>query len=129
MYTHTSSSSKKDLNSLQHCHTYCDIRITIVNEKYSTAVYDKRDDFNFKIVIISKFEYNISRLLRIGRICSNYSDNRATDPSRIPILRFMQVLFYTFAKKQLYNIRKHVEDGICLPAIHSLVAMSHIDGI
>ena len=30
--------------------SYLNIRITIVNGKYSTAVYDKRDDFNLKIV-------------------------------------------------------------------------------
>ena len=31
--------------------SYLDIRMTIVNRKYSTAVYyDKRDDINFKIV-------------------------------------------------------------------------------
>ena len=29
--------------------SYLDIHITITNGKYSTAVYDKRDDFNFKI--------------------------------------------------------------------------------
>ena len=30
--------------------SYLDIQITMLNGKYSTAVYDKRDDFNFKIV-------------------------------------------------------------------------------
>ena len=33
--------------------SYLDIHITITNGKYSTAVYDKRDDFNFKIVNLS----------------------------------------------------------------------------
>ena len=63
--------------------SYLDIRITMVNGKYSTAVYDKRDDFNFKIVnfpflcsnIPSRPTYGvyISQLVRISRICSYYS--------------------------------------------------------
>ena len=62
--------------------SYLDIQITMLNGKYSTAVYDKRDDFNFKIVnfpflcsnIPSKPAYGvyISQLVRIGRICSDY---------------------------------------------------------
>ena len=57
--------------------------IGIVNGKYSTEVYDKRDNFNFKIVnfpflcsnIPSGPAYGvyISQLVRIGRICSDYS--------------------------------------------------------
>ena len=48
------------------------------------AVYDKRDDFNFKIVKFPYLSSNIppglaygvyiSQLVRIGRICSDYSD-------------------------------------------------------
>ena len=63
--------------------SYLDIRIGIVNGKYSTEVYDKRDDFNFNIVnfpflcsnIPSGPAYGvyISQLVRIGRICSDYS--------------------------------------------------------
>ena len=30
--------------------SYLDIEVTILNEKYCTAIYDKRDDFNFRIV-------------------------------------------------------------------------------
>ena len=62
--------------------SYLDIQITIVNGKYSTAVYDKRDYFNFKIVnfpflcsnIPSRPAYGvyISQLVRIDRICSEY---------------------------------------------------------
>ena len=63
--------------------SYLDIEIGIVNRKYSTEVYEKRDDFNFKIVnfpflccnIPSGPAYGvyISQLVRIGRICSDYS--------------------------------------------------------
>ena len=63
--------------------SYLDIKIGIVNVKYSTEVYDKRDDFNFKIVdfpflcsnIPSGPAYGvyISQLVCIRRICSDYS--------------------------------------------------------
>ena len=87
--------------------SYLDIQITIVNGKYSTAVYDKRDSFNFKIVnfphpssyIPSGPAYGvyISQLVRIGRICSKlhrlYTEtlqtDRPTDKSRIQIFRLM----------------------------------------
>ena len=39
--------------------SYLDIQITIVNGKYSTAVYDKRDSFNFKIVNFPHLSSNI----------------------------------------------------------------------
>ena len=62
--------------------SYLDLLITIDGGKYSTAIYDKRDSFNFNIVnfphmssnIPSKPAYGvyISQLVRIGRICSSF---------------------------------------------------------
>ena len=56
-----------------------DIKTGIVNGKYSTEVYDKRDDFNFNMVNIlflcsntalgPAYVVYISQLVRIGRIC------------------------------------------------------------
>ena len=58
--------------------SYLDILITIDNGKYVTAVYDKRDSFNFSIVIFPYLSSNIpskpaygvfiSQLVRIGQI-------------------------------------------------------------
>ena len=60
--------------------SYLDILVTIENGKYSTSLYDKRDNFDFTIVnfpsnIPSGPAYGvyISQLVRISRICSNYS--------------------------------------------------------
>ena len=62
--------------------SYLDILITINNGQYVTAIYDKRDSFNFSIVnfpylssnIPSKLSYGvyISQLVRICRICDNF---------------------------------------------------------
>ena len=56
-----------------------DIKTGIVNGKYSTEVYDQRDDFNFNMVNIlflcsntalgPAYVVYISELVRIGRIC------------------------------------------------------------
>ena len=56
-----------------------DIKTGIVNGKYSTEVYDQRDDFNFNMVNIlflcsntalgPAYVVYISQLVRIGRIC------------------------------------------------------------
>ena len=56
--------------------SYLDIMVTIVDGKYSTAIYDKRDDFNFRIVNFPHQSSNIpsgpaygvyiSQLMRIG---------------------------------------------------------------
>ena len=53
--------------------SYLDILITINNGQYVTAVYDKRDSFNFSIALF-KPDYGvyISQLVRIGRICDNF---------------------------------------------------------
>ena len=63
--------------------SYLDISISICGGKYVTEVYDKRDNFNFDIVnfpymcsnIPAKPTYGvyISQLIRICRICDNYS--------------------------------------------------------
>ena len=76
-----------DLKRTTECPTtlsYLDLLITIDNGKYSTTVYDKRDDFNFCIVnfphlssnIPSKPAYGvyISQLGRIARICDTFDD-------------------------------------------------------
>ena len=120
--------------------SYLDIQITIVNGKYSTAVYDKRDSFSFKIVnfpylcsnIPSRPAYGvyISQLVRIARICSDYYSfasrhYKLTERLINQGFRYMDLCraFRKFAKRHTQvldkystNIRKHVENGICLPA-------------
>ena len=62
--------------------SYLDLSISIVSNKYGITIYDKRDTFNFKIVIFPSMSsnipvkptYGISQLLRISRICDNYKD-------------------------------------------------------
>ena len=126
--------------------SYLDIQITIVNGKYSTAVYDKKDDFNFKIVnfpflcsnIPSRPAYGvyISQLVRIGRICSDYSSfasrhYKLTERLVRQGFRYSDLCkaFHKFAKrhghilnKYNFSIRRHVEDGICLPAMNSFLS-------
>ena len=63
--------------------SYLDTEVTIVERKYSTAINDKRDDFNFRIVNFPHLSSNISsgpaygvyisQVICIGRICSEYS--------------------------------------------------------
>ena len=126
--------------------SYLDIQITIVNGKYSTAVYDKRDNFNFRIVNFPYLNSNIpsgpaygvyiSQLVRIGRICSDYSDfalrnYKLTERLINQGYRYSDLCrsFQKFARKHPnilnkynYSIRKHVEDGICLPTMSSFLS-------
>ena len=121
-------------------------KTSIVNGKYSTAVYDKRDSFNFKIVNFPHLSSNIpsgpaygvyiSQLVRIGRICSNYTDftlrhYKLTDRLINQGYRYSDLgrSFYKFAKKHQrvvdkYNhtIRRHIEDGVCLPAMNRFLS-------
>ena len=73
--------SELQLKKTAECGTqlsYLDILITVENGKYSTAVYDKRDNFNivhfpylsFTIPSGPAYGVYISQLVRIGRICS-----------------------------------------------------------
>ena len=62
--------------------SYLDIELTIADRKFTTAVFDKRDGFDFHIVNFPHLDSNIpskpaygvyiSQLVRIGRICDNY---------------------------------------------------------
>ena len=62
---------------------YLDICIHMMNNRFATTVYDKRDSFDFHIVNFPFLDSNIptkpaygiyiSQLVRIGRICDAYS--------------------------------------------------------
>ena len=64
--------------------SYFDIAMKINNSQFCTTVYDKRDDFNFKIVNFPYMDSNIpaghaysvyiSQLVRIGRNCDKYEE-------------------------------------------------------
>ena len=132
------------LKKTTECETqlsYLDVLITIEDGRYSTAVYDKRDNFNFNIVNFPYLSSNIpsgpaygvytSQLVRIGRICSNYTEfarrhYKLTQRLIHQGFRYsaLCVTFKRFAKKFTQvldkygcSIRKHIEDGICLPAM------------
>ena len=129
--------------------SYLDVMITIDNGIYSTAVYDKRDNFNFNIVnfpylssnIPSKPAYGvyISQLVRISRICSDFVHFKERH-YRLTLRLINQGFWYSalciafkkFARKHAdilgkYNcsVRKHIEEGICLPALVSRNVTTH----
>ena len=70
------------LKKTTECETqlsYLDLLVTIENGKYLTALYDKRDNFNYNNPYLSSnipsgpaYGVYVSQLVRIGRICSNY---------------------------------------------------------
>ena len=121
--------------------SYLDISISICGGKYVTEVYDKRDDFNFDIVNFSYVCSNIpakptygvyiSQLIRICRICDNYSSFLSRHKlltERLVRQGFwynkLCITFKKFARR--YNvliskygvsIRAHVTEGICIPLV------------
>ena len=119
--------------------------ITIDNGKYTAAVYDKRDNLNFKIVnfphlcsnIPSKPAYGvyISQLLRIGRMCSSFvqfKERHYKLTQRLIHQGFwyagLCMAFKKLARRYAgifskYNcsVSKHIEEGICLPAIDAFL--------
>ena len=62
--------------------SYLDLEINISDRRFTTAVFDKRDNFSFHIVNFPHMDSNIpskpaygvyiSQLIRIGRICDSY---------------------------------------------------------
>lgn len=121
--------------------SYLDISITIRENRYETAVYDKRDDFNFHIVNFPFLDSNIpvkpaygvyiSQLVRIGRVCEKY-DTFAKRNWLMTSKLIKQGYHYTklctcfkkFSKKHKsimdkYGIciKQHIFDGICRPLL------------
>ena len=74
---------KKTTESHDSC-SYLDLNINILNGKFYTDLYDKRDTFSFSIVNFPHMDSNIpskpaygvaiSQLVRYLRICCNYQD-------------------------------------------------------
>ena len=114
------------------------VLITIDSGKYSTAIFDKRDSFTFNIVnfphlssnIRSKPAYGvyISQLVRLGRSFEQFKHRHYTFTQKLIKQGFwysgLCIAFERFAKyhagivnKYGCSIRKHIEEGICLPAI------------
>ena len=62
--------------------SYLDLEVNISDRRFTTAVFDKRDGFNFHIVNFHHMDSNmpskpaygvyISQLVRIGHICDSY---------------------------------------------------------
>ena len=124
--------------------SYLDVLITIDNGRYSTAVFDKRDIFTFNIVnfphlslinIPSKPAYGvyISQLVHIGRICSNFKLRHYTLTKKLMKQGFwysgLCTACRTFARSHVGSItkygcsvRKHIEEGICLPATDAFLS-------
>ena len=121
--------------------SYLDLEVKIEDRKFTTAVFDKRDDFNFHIVNFPHMDSNIpskpaygvyiSQLVRIGRICDNYESfftrhHQLTrrlvkqgflyDKLVSSFKRFCSGYPEIFSKFKI-SIRKQVEDGICLPTV------------
>ena len=130
------------LKKTTECETnlsYLDISISICDGKYVTEVFDKRDDYNFDIVnfpymcsnIPAKPTYGVymSQLIKIARICDNYSSfikRHKLLTSRLIKQGFwysrLVMYFKRFAKrygalfsKYGVGVRRHVHDGICVP--------------
>ena len=119
--------------------SYLDICIEIIERKFKTSVYDKRDAFKFHIVNFPFLDSNIptkpaygvyiSQLVRIGRICGQYEDfkNRhhllATrllkqgykyDQLCSYFKRFSSKYKDIFAKFRV-TLKQHIKDSIPLP--------------
>ena len=119
--------------------SYLDILITINNAQYHyvTAVYDKRDSFNFSIVnfpylssnIPSKPAYGVynTQLVRIRRICDNFeqfNDRHYKLTSKLIKQGFWYIysvvlFFKRFSRthseifcKYKYDVSKHIQEGI-----------------
>ena len=121
--------------------SYLDLELSIRDKKFSSDVFDKRDAFNFHIVnfpyldsnIPSKPAYGvyISQLVRIGRICDSYDGfykKHYKLTTRLVKQGFhYDKLIFSFKKfsskyPQIFSkfgvsLRKHIEDGICLPIV------------
>ena len=121
--------------------SYLDIDLSIKDGIFSTAVFDKRDGFSFKIVNFPHLDSNIpckpaygvyiSQLVRIGRICDSYNNFTIRHyqlTRRLVKQGFLyNKLVYSFKgfcsrypkifSKFKMSIRRHVVDGICLPTV------------
>ena len=121
--------------------SYLDLEINISDRRFTTAVFDKRDNFSFHIVNFPHMDSNIpskpaygvyiSQLIRIGRICDSY-ESFYTRHHKLTCRLVKQGFLYdklvatfkTFCSrypeifsKFKISIRKHVQDGICLPTV------------
>ena len=126
--------------------SYLDICIRIIDHKFTTKVFDKRDSFGFNIVnfpflcgnILVQPAYGvyISQLVRIGRICDSYDDFCSRNymiTSKLIWQGFQySVICRTFKKfarrhcnvfsKFKHSVKNHIWDGVCLP----VGALSHL---
>ena len=75
---------------------FLEVDITVKNDKFVTKIFDKRDDFNFKIVKFPHIKSNIpdcivfnvfvSQIIRIARVCSDFQEFK--DIFKVLILNF-----------------------------------------
>ena len=119
----------------------CMLFVPVTRDVWQRRAVYKRDNFNFNIVNFPYLSSNIpsgpaygvyiSQLVRIGRICSNYTQftwrhYKLTQRLIHQGFRYstLCIAFRKFARKYTHvlekygwSIRKHIEDGVCLPAM------------
>ena len=71
-------------NENDQCGSFLDIAVNIVDKRFVTKIYDKRDDFDFEIVNYPDLSGNIprrqaygvytSQVLRYAKVCSKCDD-------------------------------------------------------
>ena len=57
-------------NTLDDKATFLDLDITIVNNKFTTTVYDKRNDFGFKVISLPDYGSNVPKSSLSGVVVS-----------------------------------------------------------
>ena len=132
------------------CVSYLDICITLGQHRFFTTIFDKRDNFNFDIVNFPFLSSNIptnpaygvyiSQLIRISRICCEYSafiKRHYMITSRLIRQGFWYTRLcnrfkcYSRRHASLFNkfgtsVKNHIHDGICLPASAVMALSKHV---
>ena len=116
-----------------------DICIRIIDHKFTTKVFDKRDSFGFNfpflcgnIPVQSAYGVYISQLVRIGRICDRFLSGNYMITSKL-IRQGSDIPSYAVLLRSLlddivmcskfkHSVKNHIWDGVCLP----VGALSHL---
>ena len=118
--------------------SYLDISINIKESKYETAVYDKRDDFNFNIVNFPFLDSNIpvkpaygvyiSQLVRVCDKYDTFAERNWLITSKLIKQGFhfttLCACFKKFSRrhKSIFDkygicVKQHILDGVCRPLL------------
>ena len=120
MYPRTLTLNKSNVSGISNC-AFLDLNVSIENDKFRIKVYNKTDDYSFKVIVFPYLESNIltsvcysvyfGEILRYLRISSRLEDFESRSRKLTDMLKERKYQLSKMARQFIKVFMRHKKDG------------------